>query len=314
MVMKQTYLKDFMSLTTSEAEITTCIGFFDGLHKGHQTLIDQVKALAQDTGTESAIITFSPDPWTVVNKKSKVNHITPIKDKIDVAKSLGVDHFITIHFDEATSQMSPQDFIEKILLKINVKHLVVGEDFRFGHKGTGNVAYLQTHAAQFFDTHILELNKDDDEKIGTTQIIQSILKGDMEQVTHLLGRPYHVSGLVVEGKQQGRKIGFPTANIDVVDEYVMPAGGIYVGHIWVDDVRYQAVLNIGYNPTFNTNDYISVESFILDFDQDIYGKHVRQNFLKRLRPEQKFDSIEALVEQMNQDVVDARTYFESIGG
>lgn len=312
--MKQIYLKDFMSLQTSDTPISACIGFFDGLHKGHQALIKEVQKQAINTGTESAIITFSPDPWTVIHKKSKVNHITPIKDKIQVAKDLGIDNFITIHFDDHTSQLSPQEFIEKILLRMNVKHLVVGADFKFGHKGAGDVQYLQEHATMFFDTHVLELDTKDDQKIGTTQITQAILRGDMEQVTALLGRPYHVSGRVVPGKQQGRKIGFPTANIDVIDEYVMPAGGIYVGHIYIDDVAYQAVLNVGYNPTFNTNDYISVESFILDFDQDIYGKHVKQTFLKRLRAEEKFDSIESLVEQMTQDVSDARAYFESIGG
>lgn len=314
MVMKQTYLKDFMSLKQEKTPITACIGFFDGLHRGHQTLIDEVIRISKETGTESALITFSPDPWTVINKKSKVNHITPIKDKMQVAKDMGLDHFITIHFDEDTSRLSPNEFIEKILLRLNVKHLVVGEDFRFGFKGAGTVETLQNEGSKFFDTHVQSINKENTEKIGTTQIVQAILKGDMEQATDLLGRPYHVSGLVVPGKQEGRKIGFPTANIDVVDEYVIPVGGIYVGHIWVEGIRHQAVLNIGYNPTFNTNDYISVESFILDFDQDIYGKHVKQSFLKRLRPEIKFDSVEALVEQMNKDVLEARAYFESIGG
>lgn len=307
-------IKDFMSLQHSSEAITACIGFFDGLHKGHQVLINEVIKTAEATGTESALITFSPDPWTVLNKHSKVNHITPIKDKLQVAKELGLDHFITIHFDENTMRLSPQEFIEKILLRINVKHLVVGQDFRFGHKGAGDVTYLKEHASMFFDTHVMAIDKDNDEKIGTTQITQAILKGDMELASRLLGRPYHVSGLVVPGKQQGRKIGFPTANIDVVDEYVMPAGGIYVGYLWIDGVPHESVLNIGYNPTFNTNPYISVESYILDFDEDIYGKHVKQTFLVRLREEKKFDSIEALVEQMDQDVLDARAYFKKIGG
>lgn len=312
--MKQTYIKDFMTLQKASHEITACIGFFDGLHLGHQALIRKVIAIAKETGTESALITFSPDPWTVLNKRSKVNHITPIKDKLQIAKDLGLDHFITIHFDETTMALSPQEFIEKVLLRINVKHLVVGADFRFGHKGAGDVSVLQDYGSVFFDTHVVAIDTDNDEKIGSTQITQAILKGDMEHVTKLLGRPYHVSGLVVPGKQQGRKIGFPTANIDVVDEYVMPAGGIYVGHIWIDGISHQAVLNIGYNPTFNTNTYVSVESYILDFNEDIYGKHVKQTFLVRLREEIKFDSIDALVEQMNQDVLDARAYFESIGG
>lgn len=308
--MKQTYLKDFMALDPFEAPLSACIGFFDGLHKGHQSLINKTIEIAKETGTESAIITFSPDPWTVINNKSKVNHITPIKDKVDVAKSLEVDHFITIHFDHDTAKLTPQEFIEKILLRINVKHLIVGEDFRFGHRGAGDVAYLNEHANIFFDTHVVTFNKQDDEKIGTTTIVQGILKGDMESVSAMLGRDYHVSGIVIPGKQQGRKIGFPTANIDVVDEYVIPAGGIYAGYITIDGIEHEAVLNIGYNPTFNTNDYISVESYILDFDEDIYGKHVKQTFIKRLRAEMKFDSIDALVEQMNKDVIEARAIFK----
>lgn len=308
MVMKQTYLKDFMSLAAFDHKITACIGFFDGLHRGHQVLINETIRIAKETGTESALITFSPDPWTVINNKSKVNHITPIKDKVRIAEELGLDHFITVHFDSDTAKLSPQEFIEKVLLRINVKHLVVGADFRFGHKGAGDVTYLKEHASIFFDTHVLKIDKsDDDAKIGTTQITQAILKGDMETATNLLGRPYHLTGIVIPGKQEGRKIGFPTANIDVIDEYVIPSGGIYAGFIWVDGIRHEAVLNIGYNPTFNTNDYVSIESFILDFDEDIYGRHVKQNFIKRLRPELKFDSVESLVAQMKLDVLEART-------
>lgn len=310
--MKQLLLKDFMALDLYEHRLTACIGFFDGLHLGHQGLINETIRIAEETGTESCLITFSPDPWTVLNNKSHVNHITPVKDKVRIAESLGLDHYITINFTKETSQLSPQEFIEKILVRLNVENLVCGKDFRFGHKGAGTVDFLEKKASYFFKTHVVEIDKMNAVKVGTTQIIQSILKGDMEAANTMLGRQYAVHGFVVHGAKEGRKIGFPTANLEVVDEYVIPEGGIYAGFIWIDGVRYQSAVNIGYNPTFNTNDYVTIESHILDFDQDIYGKNVKQTFVKRLRPELKFDSIDALVEQMTKDVQEARTILSAL--
>lgn len=310
--MKHTYLKDFMALDPFPHQLTACIGFFDGLHKGHQSLINETKRIAKETGTESCLITFSPDPWTVLNNKTSVNHITPIKDKHRIAEELGLDHYITINFDKDTAKLTPQEFVEKILVRLNVKHLVCGLDFRFGHKGAGDVNYLKKEASYFFDTHVLEIDKQDSQKVGTTQIVQSILKGDMEAANEMLGRAYHVCGFVIHGAKQGRKIGFPTANLEVVDEYVIPEGGIYAGFIFIDGVRYEAAVNIGYNPTFNTNDHITIESHILDFDKEIYGKHVKQTFVKRLRPELKFDSIEELITQMEKDVSEVRNILKEV--
>lgn len=304
--MKQLELKEFMALKPFEDHLTACIGFFDGLHLGHQALINETIRIAKETHTKSCLITFSPDPWTVLNNKSHVNHLTPIKDKVRIAESLGLDYYVTINFTKETSQLTPQDFIEKILIPINVDHLVCGADFRFGHKGAGDVTYLKSKAAYFFQTHVLEINKEHDIKIGTTQIVQAILKGDMELANAMLGRDYHICGFVVHGAKQGRRIGFPTANLEVVDEYVIPEGGIYAGYAYVDGVRYQAAVNIGYNPTFNTNSHITIESHILDFNEEIYGKNIKQTFIKRLRPELKFDSVEELIEQMEKDVLEVR--------
>lgn len=305
--MKQTFLKDFMALEPFKHELTACIGYFDGLHLGHQVLINETIRIAKETGTESCLITFSPDPWTVINNKSHVNHLTPVKDKIRIAESLGVDHYVTINFDKDTAKLTPQEFIEKILVRINVRHLVCGADFKFGHRGSGDVAYLQTNAHYFFDTHVIEIDKFENHKIGTTEIIQAILRGNVDEANAMLGRDYHLNGFVVHGAKQGRKIGFPTANLDVVDEYVIPATGIYAGYTWIDGTPYMSAVNVGYNPTFNTNDHVRIESHILDFEGDLYGKNIRQSFVKRLRPEMKFDSIEELVKQMEKDVLEARS-------
>ncbi len=304
--MKVIKIDEFMSLDLFKQNLSACIGYFDGLHLGHQVLFKKTISLAQEQGISSALITFDPDPWVVLSGKSEVKHITPIKDKVRLAESFGFDYYIVVKFTSETAQLSPQAFIEKILVKMNVKHLVCGEDFKFGHRGAGNVETLKDYGNYFFDTHIVEISKDEDLKIGTTAITQAILKGDMDRANAMLGRDYQISGFVVHGAKQGRRIGFPTANMEIVDEYLIPPKGIYAGRTIVNDTEYDSVLNIGYNPTFNTNDHLTVEVHILDFNEEIYGQNIKQSFVKRLRDELKFDSIDALIVQMNQDVLDAK--------
>ncbi len=305
--MKQTIIKDHMTLNTFGNEIAATIGYFDGLHLGHQSLINETIRIAKERNLESAIITFDPDPWTVVNDKHKVNHITPMKEKVRVAQSLGIDHLIIINFTKDTSKLSPMEFIEAYLVSMNVRALIVGADFKFGFRGQGNVAFLKEHAHYFFDTLIHELDLTNEKKIGTTMITQALLRGDVKTASALLGRDYVISGFVVDGRKQGRKIGFPTANMDIVDEYVIPAEGVYAGLVEVQGEVFKAMLSIGHNPTFNSTERLSVETHILDFDRDIYGELIKHTFVEHLRGQVKFDSIEALVEQMKKDERKTRT-------
>ncbi|WP_323615605.1 bifunctional riboflavin kinase/FAD synthetase [Erysipelothrix rhusiopathiae] len=312
--MKQITIRDYLQLHRNDHQLAACIGYFDGLHRGHQILINEAKKIAQEFNYETALITFDPDPWTVIHNKSHVKHLTPIKEKVRIAESLGIDYLITIEFTKDLSKLSPLEFIEKILVPLNVKTLICGADYKFGYRGEGSVDDLEELGHYYFDTHVVPLDHVNEQKIGTTAITQAILNGDVQQANDLLGRLYSISGFVVGGQHRGREIGFPTANMDVVDEYVIPKQGVYAGFVEVKGIMYQSVINIGHNPTFNTTEHLSLETYILDFDEDIYGEVIKQSFVKRLRDELKFDSIETLVEQMHRDVKEARLILDETNG
>lgn len=307
--MKHTVISNPMQLRIHETPLVACMGYFDGLHLGHQHLFNKTIEIAKSQGMESAIITFDPDPWTVLNNNNNVKHLTPIKEKLLTASKLGVDHMITISFSKDVAQLTPDQFIEYYLIPLNIRALVVGEDFRFGHKGSGNVAYLKEHASMHFDTIVVSIDRTNNIKIGTTAITQHLLKGNVEAANAMLGRDYVISGFVVDGQKQGRKIGFPTANMLIVDEYVIPGEGVYAGYVEVKGKTYQSLISIGHNPTFNQTQKLSVETHILDFNDDIYGEHIKQSFVLKLRDQIKFDSIDALIVQMKNDELKAREYF-----
>lgn len=304
--MKQRVIKDHRELFRTESSLAACIGYFDGVHLGHQTLIDKTVKLAKEKGIKSALITFDPDPWTIINNRNKVNHITPMKEKVRLLSQTGLDELIIVSFTKDLSKLSPQDFIEQILIPLNVHDLIAGEDFKFGFKGAGNVDYLKEHASVFFKTHVLEFKEDESKKIGSTAITQAILQGDLEKVEAMLGRPYTIAGYVMQGNREGTRIGYPTANLEITDEYIIPKQGVYAGYVEVKGKKYKSVLNIGFNPTFNQSDRLSIETHILDFNQNIYGELLKQSFIRRLRDELKFDTVEELIAQMAKDETKAR--------
>lgn len=307
MVMKKKFIRDISQIVLNDKEYVACIGFFDGLHLGHQALINQTKSRAKDLGIESMLITFDPDPWSVLNKKSNVKHITPLKKKLQVIESFGIDNTVILHFDSDFSNLSPQDFVERVLVALGITELVVGSDFKFGNRGKGNVSYLKEAYGDVIKTHEIKLEAQDDISISSTYIIQTILNGKVDLTSEMLGRDYEISGFVVDGQKVGRTLGFPTANLKIEDEYVIPKPGVYAGYVKVLDQTYKSIVNIGHNPTINTQEQLMVETHILDFNQEIYGEVIHQGFTKRLRDELKFDSIEALIEAMENDEKEART-------
>lgn len=306
MVMKKKFIRDISQIVLNDTEYVACIGFFDGLHLGHQALINQTKSRAKDLGIESMLITFDPDPWSVLNKKSNVKHITPLKKKLQVIESFGIDNTVILHFDSDFSNLSPQDFVERVLVALGITELVVGSDFKFGNRGKGNVSYLKEAYGDVIKTHEIKLEAQDDISISSTYIIQTILNGKVDLTSEMLGRDYEISGFVVDGQKVGRTLGFPTANLKIEDEYVIPRLGVYAGYVKVLDQTYKSIVNIGHNPTINTQEQLMVETHILDFNQEIYGEVIHQGFTKRLRDELKFDSIEALIEAMENDEKEAR--------
>lgn len=304
--MIKTQINDLSQIGLRKEDVVACIGYFDGVHLGHQALITKTIERAKEIGAKSMLITFHPDPWSVINRKSNVKHITPLKTKLEVIESFGIDEVVIMKFDSSFSKLSPDDFVNHVLIGLGIVELVIGSDFKFGHKGAGNVSYLKENFGHAIYTHEVNLEETDQDIISSTYLIQTILRGEVDTTEKLLGRPYKISGFVIHGSKTGRKIGFPTANLKIEDEFVIPKEGVYAGYVYVGGSKYQSIVNIGYNPTINTRDELSIETHILDFDQVIYGEVIHQTFNKRLRDELKFDSVDALIDQMENDEIEAR--------
>lgn len=285
-----------------------CIGYFDGLHKGHQKLIEKVLESTKE-GQVPTLITFEPDPWEVIKKVSHIPQVLPMKKRIELGEKLGIERWIIIQFDEQLAHLQPQEFIG-ILESLQLDVLVCGFDFRFGCRGEGTVDYLREHAS--FTVIEIDKYEIDGVKISTTRIEELLQEGDVEQANYYLGHNYRLEGIVIEGKQRGRTIDFPTANLQLQADYCVPQVGAYIVRAYVNGKSYEAVMNIGHNPTFNYREKLSIEVHIFDFDEMIYGELLEVEVLKRLRAELKFSSIDVLVQQLKADVEKTKEYFETI--
>lgn len=296
--------------TRWQDDFSACIGYFDGLHLGHQALLHKTLELAEKTQSKAAIITFEPDPWETIFEK-KYQHLTTMKDRIEMAKTMGFDYFIILTFNKEMSALTGEQFYQRILKTMPLKHLVCGFDFKYGYKGQGTIEQLKQQA-KTFDITVIEQVKDGQEKISTTRIIEAINQGNVEEAHRLLGYPYRIRGVVGSGRKQGTKIGYPTANIDYHCEYIIPAEAVYVGELMLDNKTYPAMISIGHNPTFNQRIDLALEVHIFNFNRSIYGERVAVNFLHYLRPQIKFDYIDDLIQQLDQDKINSLAYFKEI--
>lgn len=308
--MKKTVINSISQLNLRKDKSVACIGFFDGIHKGHQALINKTKEISQEKNIASMLITFNPDPWAVVNNKSNVKHITPLKRKLEILEEYDIDEFVILNFNSSLMNLSPDDFVNRVLIALGLVDLVIGEDFRFGYRAQGNLEFLKENYSHSLTTHTIDILNSETNKVGSTLVSQSILNGNVDTAANLMGRLYRISGIVIHGAKMGRQLGFPTANLDIYDEYIIPKEGVYAGFTFVDDVRYQSIVNVGYNPTINSRENISVETHILDFNQEIYDKVIHQEFAFRIRDEIKFNNIEDLINQMKKDEIIARENLE----
>jgi len=287
------------------------VGNFDGVHIGHQGLLKEVKKRADKMSGTSIVLTFEPHPLKVLKEK-KIPLITPFERKIELIEKLGIDVVICLPFTREFSKVSAREFVEEILLKkIGMKEIVVGYDYTFGHKREGNIDLLKKLGDELgFKVCILGPILVDNMIVSSTRIRNLIMEGELEKVKILLNRYYQVSGEVIAGHDRGgRLLGFPTANLKLVNE-VFPKNGVYVVEVIYNNKVYGGVTNIGFKPTFG-NDALSVETHILDFDQNIYGKKIKLNFIKRLRNEKRFSSIEALAAQIKRDIEEARKILQN---
>jgi riboflavin kinase/FMN adenylyltransferase len=289
------------------------IGAYDGVHRGHQAVIAQVKAAAQQLGCSSVVITFDRHPASVVRPESAPKLLTDIDQKLDLLEKTGVDATMIVGFDASQSTEEPASFVKRVLVEaFNTKVIVVGEDFHFGAKRAGNVAMLRELGKQFdFEVTPIQLVQRPDgvtEPVSSTSIRRALAGGQVEVATRLLGRAYEVRGAVVNGDKRGRTIGFPTANVEVPNAMCLPADGVYAGSFQrADGSVHACAINLGRRPTFFEHaDHSLLEAHLLDFEGDLYGEQVSVTFEHFLRSERKFDGLDAIKTQLQLDVAAAR--------
>lgn len=285
------------------------LGFFDGLHTGHQTVIGEAVRKAKELGIRSAVMTFDPHPSHLFERgKNKVGYITQYDEKTRLLEEMGVDALFIVKFDWDLASLSPEQFIELFIKGLGVKHVTAGFDFTFGSKGSGTMEQMDSLAGGAYGTTTVEKVKDNDEKISSTRIRKLLAKGDVEKTAALLGRPFRTSGIVVHGEKRGRQLGFPTANISYNEDSIIPSIGVYAVRIEFAGNVYGGVCSVGKKPTFHDSGSMAttVEVHIIDFDDDIYGVEVKVDWITYIRGEVKFSSIDALIQQIGEDKEMAR--------
>lgn len=304
------------SYTSSDfPPLVMALGFFDGVHLGHQKVINQAKEMASLHNQKSAVMTFDPHPSVVLGKGQEgVQYITPVEDKIKLMEDLNVDYLFIVHFTKEFSQLLPEEFVKNYLVHLHVKHAVAGFDFTYGKFGKGNMDTLPIHSEGYFDVTVVPKLENDQEKISSTSIRQFIKDGDIENANQLLGRCFITKGTVIHGKKRGRELGFPTANISTDLTYLLPHTGIYIVKVLVNGKWNQGVCSVGYNPTFHDPEekQLSIEVYLLNFNQDIYGEFVTVEWHKKIRDEKKFDGIDQLISEIKKDTEEAKEYFSSM--
>ncbi len=285
------------------------IGTFDGVHKGHQKLIERIKALAAANKGEDIIITFHPHPRIVINPEDKsLRLLNTIDEKIALLEKYGVDNVVIVPFSRDFSEQPAEVYVSDFLVKnFQPKYIVIGYDHKFGKDRTGDYLLLKQMKRQYgYEMEEIPKETIDDIGISSTKIRNALQSGEVRLATELLGHHYTVSGTVVRGLQNGRKLGFPTANISVSDEYkLIPKTGIYAVMVEYDGASYKGMLSIGYNPTFEGKEQ-TIEVNILDFGKDIYGVNLTLHFIDYIRDEKKFNSLDALIMEMKLDEVKTR--------
>jgi riboflavin kinase/FMN adenylyltransferase len=300
-----------LSRTLEEVNLPNCwltIGVFDGVHRGHQQIIQQLTAGAHAAGLPAVVLTFWPHPATVLTSH-EVKCLTMPDERSALLAALGVDFVIAQTFNRDLASTSAQDFVTRLKQHLGFDHLLIGYDFALGKGREGDASRLaQMGESLGYETDVIPALSDESGVISSTEIRKLVATGDVDVAGTLLGHCYDLHGPVVHGDGRGKQLGFPTANINYPKEKILPANGVYACRVWVDGSAYAGAVNVGVRPQFHDRaDAPLVEAYILDFDRDIYDQDVRVEFVERLREEKKFASVDALVEQMHRDVEKTRS-------
>lgn len=280
------------------------IGVFDGVHLGHRIVVGHAADRARELGVSTVVVTFHPHPQSVVRPDTAMPLLSLPEHRVSLLAAVGADAVLVLPFTKEMSQQPPEDFVADIVHRLRPVAIVVGDDFRFGHKATGDVALLTELGERYgFTVEGLDQQGDDTARYSSSAARSALLAGDVERAAAVLGRPFAVSGPVIEGAHRGRELGFPTANLACPVDLVVPADGVYAG--WLvrsDGSRLPAAVSVGDTPQFDGTHRL-VEAYVLDRDDlELYGEHVRVEFVRRMRGQLVFDSVDALVEQMKADV------------
>lgn len=292
-------------------KVCVAIGVFDGVHLGHQQVIRQTIADSHQHEALSVVVTFDCHPSSVVAPDRTPALIYPLAKKLQVIESFGVHTTLLVHFDKAFSQISAEDFIRALQQDFQpIQSICVGSNFTFGHQRQGNVALLRTLGQNLkFVVHGLSAVSLDGERVSSTRIRGAIHSGDLDGASQMLGRAYAVSGKIMEGDKVGRQLGYPTANLDV-SGLVLPPNGVYAAHAEVGGQTHRAAVNIGLRPTLKRSaPQIHVEAHLLDFSGDLYGQEMELTFMEKIRDENKFQTLDALKQQIERDVEKAKKLF-----
>jgi riboflavin kinase/FMN adenylyltransferase len=291
-------------------EVGIVLGTFDGLHVAHQALIETHVKACRRLGVRSVVFTYSNHPREFTNPELKSLRLIPVEEKIQRIESLGVDYLVLIEFNETIMSTDAEAFVKDYLINgMDVRLLSVGFDFRFGRYAAGDTQLLAKLSKQFgYELIVLDPVEIDGEKVSSSLIRKHLRHGDVKAAQRLLGRPYAVSGVIKKGKQLGRQLGYPTANFMISSQMTLIKPGVYVSETDYQGRRYHSLTNVGYNPTFNQHE-LSIETYILDFNKEIYGEILTVYLVERLRDEAHFNSVQELVEVIDGDVEKAREIY-----
>jgi riboflavin kinase/FMN adenylyltransferase len=299
-------LNSFENIQLKSSWVT--IGSFDGVHRGHQALINDMVSDAHGHGGSAVVVTFHPHPAVVLRSIQSPFYLTSPEEKSDLFAQEGIDYTITLRFDRQLAALTAFDFVKQLSDHLGMRQLWVGNDFALGRDRQGNVPALIEIGKQLgYTVHSISPVSLGGNIISSSRIRQRLSEGNVAEVAQLLGRWYSLSGPVIHGDGRGKNLGIPTANLEIPKERLLPAFGIYATWTWLGDKRLPSVTNIGIRPTFeNKSGQPQIESHLLDFDKDLYGQSICLEFVEYLRPEARFDSIQALIEQMQKDIQRSR--------
>lgn len=282
------------------------LGSFDGLHMGHLSLIDKVVELAKNNNGKSMVFTFKNHPRTLINKENAPKLLMDNNRKVEILKNHKVDIVCLKEFNFEFMKMKPKEFVESLIFHYNVKGFVVGFNYKFGYKNLGNVELLKQLKNEYgYELYVMEPCKYNNEVVSSTRIRKALEDGEVLDASRMLTLPYTLSGEVVHGKKLGRTIGFPTANLKYNENFILPKIGVYYTNIKVNNNIYKGITSVGNNPTVKGKT-LTIETYILDFKQEIYGEQIDISFIKKIRDEKKFNSLEELKDQLEKDKMFAK--------